>query len=232
MATGTATGTAAATVTATRASTNTPDTASGATPTHTPVSTGTATATNVSTITPTPTPICQMTPRSGCRQPMSGRTWVLFLRDVADRSDRFVWKWRGSSSIEDFGDPVTTTTYAFCLYTGTSEARVMQALAPAGGTCGSRPCWRKRDGRRFKYLDPDRTPDGLARIALRTRPSATRASIVVAGKGENLAMPPLPLAEPVRAQLVQSDGLMCWESTFSAPALKNSDRQFRDKNDP
>jgi hypothetical protein len=211
----------------------------GATATQTPVPSATATvvatatSTTTPSATPTETPMCQMTPRSGCRQPMSARTWVLFLRDVADRSDRFVWKWRGASTgIEDFGNPDSTTSYAFCLYAGPSETRLMQALAPAGGSCGSRSCWRKRDGRRFKYLDPDRTPDGVARIALRTRPSVTRASIVVAGKGENLAMPILPLEAPVRAQLVQSDGLMCWEATYSAPALKNSDRQFRDKNDP
>ena len=149
------------------------------------------------------------------------------------RSDRFVWKWRGESTgIEDFGNPVTTTDYAFCLYAGPSETRVMQVVAPADGTCGARPCWRKRDGRRFKYLDQDRTPDGMARIALRTRPSVTRASIVVAGKGENLAMPMLPLEPPLRAQLVQSDSSICWESFFSAPALKNTKRQFRDKNDP
>ena len=240
-ATGTATGTASATVTATRESTNTPDTASGATATQTPAPTVTATASEISTVTqtatpsatPTATPICQMTPRSGCRQPMSPRSWVLFLRDVADRSDRFVWKWRGvSTGIEDFANPLSTTTYAFCLYAGPSQTRVLQALAPAGGTCGPRPCWRKRDGRRFKYLDPDRTPDGLSRIALRTRPSTTRANIVVAGKGENLAMPALPLEQPLLAQLVQSDGLNCWEATFTAPALKNSTRQFRDKNDP
>jgi hypothetical protein len=231
-ATGTATGTASATVTATGTST---------TATQTPAPTGTATATTVSTVTvtttpsatPTATPMCQMTPRSGCRLPMSPRSWVLFLRDTAGHGDRFVWKWRGvGETIEEFGDPLSTTSYAFCLYAGTNQDRIMQAIAPAGGTCGARSCWRQRGGRRYRYRNPDRTPEGVARIALRTRPSVTRASIVVAGKGENLTMPVLPLEQPLLAQLVQSDSPRCWESTFSAPASKNSKRQFRDKNDP
>jgi hypothetical protein len=163
---------------------------------------------------------------------MSPRRWVLFIRDIADRKDGFVWKWRGKSSgLAEFGDPVTTTTYAFCLYTGPNQDRVMQAVAPAGGMCGPRQCWRRRDGRRFRYRDPEETPDGLTRIALRTRPSVTRANIVVAGRGVNLKSPMLPLDAPVRAQLVKSDGGLCWEATYSAPALKSNERVFRDKND-
>lgn len=196
--------------------------------TATPADTATATA----SATPTATPMCQMTPRQGCRRPMSPRSWVLLLRDVSDRKDRFVWKWRGEShGLGEFGNPVVGTDYAFCLYAGPEERRVMQARAPAGEMCGARSCWRQRGDRRFRYFDNDRTPDGLGRIALRSRPSATRAHVVVAGKGENLAMPGLPLAQPLRAQLVKSDGPECWEAVFSAPALRNSSRQFRDKND-
>jgi hypothetical protein len=45
-------------------------------------------------------------------------------------------------------------------------------------------------------------------------------------------MPTLPLTEPVVAQLVKSDGPECWEDTYSAPAKKSTNRQFKDKNDP
>lgn len=228
-ATGTATTTSEAEATASATGTVTATTTVSATATR---PTYTATSTATPTDTPTPTPICQMTPRSGCLQPMSPRKWVLFLRDVADRKDGFVWKWRGKSSgLEEFGDPLTTTNYAFCLYAGPNEERVMQAVAPAGGMCGPHPCWRRRDGRRFRYRDTEATPDGITRIALRTRPSATRANIVVSGRGENLQMPLLPLEQPVRAQLVNSDGGSCWEAIYSAPALKTNDRVFRDKND-
>lgn len=157
---------------------------------------------------------------------------MLLLRDTSARKDRFVWRWRGTSTgIGEFGDPTATTDYAFCLYAGTAEARVMEASAPAGGMCGNHACWIKRDARRFKYRDPDATPDGIVRIALRARPAVTRAHVVVAGRGPNLQMPIMPLEQPVRAQLVKSDGSECWEATFSAPALKSNQRQFRDKND-
>ena len=225
-ATGTATGTATATITPSM------PVAPTATGTATASATSAATGTHTPTETPTPTPLCPSTPRAGCRNPSPPNSWVLLLRDVNDRKDRFVWRWRGvNSGIDEFGDPTVSTDYAFCLYAGTAEARVMQARAPAGDICGTRPCWKKRDSRRFKYVDRDRTPDGIARIALRARPSKTRAHVVVAGRGPNLDMPLLPLEQPLRAQLVKSDGPECWEATFSAPPLKSNKRQFRDKND-
>ena len=230
----TATATLTATATGTAAATISPTNSASHTATGTPTATHTAvgTATDTPTETATPTPPCPSAPRAGCRNPSPPSSWVLLLRDVTDRKDRFVWRWRGTSGgIDEFGDPTTTTDYAFCLYAGTAEARIMQARAPAGDVCGPRPCWKKRDSRRFKYTDPDRTPDGISRIALRARPSKTRAHVVVAGRGPNLDMPMLPLDQPLRAQLIKSDGPECWEATFSAPPLKSNQRQFRDKND-
>jgi hypothetical protein len=157
---------------------------------------------------------------------------VLWLRDVADRKDKLVWKWRGmSTGLADFGNPLTTTSYTLCVYAGGDSTMVMEANAPAGGTCAGRPCWVKRDGRRYKYVDHDQTPDGLTRVVLRANPSRSRANLVVVGRGPNLRMTTLPLELPVRAQLVQSDGPLCWESIYSPPALKNTGKQYRDKND-
>jgi len=223
----TATATAAFTTTATQATAT--DTAEP-TVTHTP--SATATVTDTPPATPTPTPICAATPRSDCRHPSPPKRWVLLLRDVADRKDHLVWKWRGmSTGLADFGDPLTTTSYTLCLYAGADAAMVMEARAPAGGACATRRCWVKRDGRRFKYIDRDQTPDGLARVVLRANPSRSRANLVVVGRGPRLEMPALPLDLPVRAQLVQSDGSLCWESIYSSPTLKNTSRQYRDKND-
>lgn len=191
-----------------------------------------ATPPDTPSVTPTATPICATTPRSDCRNPAVPGRWVVLLRNVADRKDHLVWKWRGvSSGLDEFADPLTTTDYSFCLYAGTAAAPVLAARAPAGSTCGNRPCWVKRGERRYKYVDHDRTPDGLTRMVLRANPSRTRANLVVVGRGINLEVPPLPLELPVRGQVVKSDGPECWEAHYSAPALKNSQRQFRDKND-
>jgi hypothetical protein len=211
--------------------TGTPE--STATPTGTPSSvTETATPESSATATATPTPPCRAAPVPECRRPSPPNSWVVRLKDGTDRTDRLVWKWRGASGgLFEFGDPVTRTDYTICIYAGTTAALVMQATAPHGGTCGTRPCWVKRKERRFKYVDRDLAPDGLARIVLRTRPSVARANLVVVGRGPLLSLPDLPILQPVLVQLVKSDGSPCWEAMYSAPALKNTKKEFKDKND-
>lgn len=218
-----------------------PDTPTDTPVPGTPTATGTVTltashtgtVTDTPTQTPTATPPCRKTPAPGCRRPSPANRWVFRLRDhEIDMQDRLVWKWRGAGhSLSEFGTPLTTTSYALCVYAGTTQAFVTGATAPAGGTCGTRPCWKQRDGRRFKYIDRDETPDGLTRVVLRARPSKARANLVVVGRGPNLDMPMLPLTQPVLVQLTKSDGTECWEAEYSAPALKSTMRQFRDKND-
>jgi hypothetical protein len=66
---------------------------------------------------------------------------------------------------------------------------------------------------------------------MRANPSMARGHIVAVGRGVNLAIPDLPLEAPVIAQLIKSDGPECWESVYSAPAIKNTTKLFKDKND-
>lgn len=203
------------------------------TPTAIPTGTAAATVTDTPTATPTPTPLCSG-PVAGCFQAAPAKKWPLLLRDNSnDRRDRLVWKWRssGQGNVSDFGNPVTTSSYKLCIYAGVAQTPVLQAVAPAGGTCLGRPCWKSRGSKGFRYADRARTPDGLNRIVLRGNPAKTRAQIVVKGKGINLGMPMLPLTHPVIAQLTKSDGPECWEAVYSAPAIKSSSRQFKDKND-
>src|SRR2546428_117155 len=71
------------------------------------------------------------------------------------------------------GNPLATDSYALCLYdlSGTRPALLFRAMAPAGGTCGGRSCWRAHGSGGFSYVDPDRTPDGIARIGLHAGPA-------------------------------------------------------------
>jgi len=104
--------------------------------------------------------------------------------------------------------------------------------APAGGTCQGRPCW-KETGTGFKYRGRDVTPAGLRNsLQLVLKAGATgKAKIALTGKGGiNPALPPLPLAEPATVQLVNDAGV-CWEDTYSAPALLNDGATFKDKGD-
>jgi hypothetical protein len=81
----------------------------------------------------------------------------------------------------------------------------------------------------FKYLNKDRTPDGLSQLQL-IAGAAGKAKIVAAGKGANLAMPALPLKQSptLVVQLQNSDGA-CWEADYSAPAKRNDGAQFNDQ---
>jgi hypothetical protein len=113
-----------------------------------------------------------------------------------------------------------------CVYDG-AAGPIASAAAPAGGLCNARrprPCWKETGGG-VRYANGDLTPDGLQRIDLRAGPDG-KAKIVVKGKGEPLALPPLPiLALPVTVQLVASDGA-CWEATYGG-TLRNQPDRFK-----
>ena len=104
---------------------------------------------------------------------------------------------------------------------------ILLAHAPAGGTCGTKPCWKTIKGG-FKYNDKLFTPDGLQQVLLRSGP-ATKAKILVKGKGADLPMPGLPLTAPVTVQLKSESGV-CWQASYSTPQ-KNLPEQFRAKAD-
>lgn len=98
----------------------------------------------------------------------------------------------------------------------------------AGGTCGTRPCW-KASSTGFKYNDPATAADGVRTILLKSG-AAERARANVKGNGAGLTMPALGLTTPVTARLVRIGTPACWESTFSAPA-RNDVTTFKAKSD-
>ncbi len=239
--TATATVTATPTTTATQTVAATPSPTATATPIGGPTGTvsATATATPVATSTPTgiATPACGAAPQAGCRTPAVGQKALLSLKDKSpDDKDLFGWKWlKGSSTtIGDFGDPLSTDTYELCIYDGGSNL-IMHATAPAGGLCNAanpKPCW-SANANGFKYVDKDLTPLGVQKIILKAGADQA-AKILVKGKGANLDMPAIfPLVQPITVQLTNSSGI-CWEAGYSAPASKNTvgpPGQFKDKAD-
>ena len=172
---------------------------------------------------------CDVAPAVGCRLPVvSAKAQLQLANKAPDIKDRLRWKWAkgAATTIADFGTPLTTTDYAFCVYdAGTLVAKIK---IPAGGTCAGKPCWSVKSTS-MKYKDKDLTPDGIQQLKLKTGVNG-KAQIQIKGRGDNLPMPTLPFTQPVRAQLLSSDGV-CWEATFSAPASKNVAEQFKDKGD-
>ena len=137
------------------------------------------------------------------------------------------WKWfkGAATSVGDFGTPHTTTSYALCLYDGTSEL-IGSVTAPAGGTCRGKPCWRAT-AKGWRYDDKDRTPDGVQRLDLESG-IAGKAQVAVSAKGLNLTSPSLPISTlPVTVQLRSSAG-QCWQSTHTS-VLADTTTQFKAK---
>jgi len=193
------------------------------------------------TVTPTamPTPTCGALPVSGCRTPaVSGRALLRYKDRAPDTKDWLQWKWsKGSvTSKEEFGTPLTTTSYQVCVYDGTPKL-IFDATIPAGGTCNvsnPKPCW-KDTTRGFDYNDKDLTPDGVARLNLRQGLVAGQAQIKLRTKGTSLDDPALPFTQPVIVQLHNAESGLCWEAVYSTPAAKNVSGpplgQFKDKAD-
>ncbi len=175
--------------------------------------------------------VCGLTPQAGCRPPAQNGKAGITLKDKSpDKKDAVNWKYvKGAATVVgDFGDPLATTDYTFCVYDSSVRPQpILFAQAPAGGTCGTKPCWKAIKGG-FKYNDKLFTPDGLQQVLLKSG-VATKAKVLVKGKGVNLPMPTLPLTLPVRVQ-VKSESGVCWEANYGT-AIKNLPEQFRAKAD-
>jgi hypothetical protein len=156
---------------------------------------------------------CDLAPRTGCTTPAAARAATLAVR-VGKRGalDRLDWRWKSSATTPAvFGDPTASTAYALCVYDGQNRL-VSSAIAPAGATCGRKPCW-STTGSGFKYADGRRAATGVRTLALASGSGET--SCAVASQGTRLGVPALPVdAMPVGVQLVNADGT-CWTSSFA-----------------
>ena len=173
--------------------------------------------------------VCTPVPLSGCRVATAEKGLFQLRHRAPDTTkDQSKWKWnRGAATAkDDFGDPLATTDYRFCVYAGGSL--VSRALVPAAGTCAGKPCW-KETAKGFLYKDKDATPDGVTLLKLKEG-LAGKSLIQLKAKGDAIDMPSLALALPVVVQIRNTEGV-CWEATYSSPATKNDDTQYKDKND-
>jgi uncharacterized delta-60 repeat protein len=159
---------------------------------------------------------CIGAPRAGCLGIAPVGRSSLQLRDrVPDTSDVARWKWQsGVVAVGDFGDPLTTDDYALCVYQGASQALWLRSVAPKGGACSFKPCWKPLAQNGAKYVDRELTPDGVSSLVLRSNVPG-RVQLKLKAKGSSLALPSLAtLALPVRVQLQRSGGA-CWDVTYA-----------------
>jgi len=173
---------------------------------------------------------CQPGPRTDCLEPtVAAKSRVLIKDNTLDKGDLFVWKWiKGeATTMADFGDPTTTDGYTLCVFDDGAE--VFRSTIDPGGACGSLPCWRLLGATGYKYINRDRTPDGILKLLLKSG-AAGKAKVILKGKGDNLPFPAgfLPMATPVKVQLSNSTPGACWQTTHvSMGPLINTLDQYK-----
>jgi hypothetical protein len=207
------------------------------TPTRTPTNTPTPTNTNTPTNTPTPSPDpnCGATPLLFCRQPVEANKSLLVIKrkEGNPAASKVIFKWlKGEATdLADFDNPVSPSgpLYTFCIYDeqGGVPELVTEAQIPAGSP------WEAISDKGFKYNDSTTAADGIQKVLLKSGASG-KAKILVKGKGANLQVPTLPLAQDQKVIVQLKRNLLdgeCWEARFSGPTIKNDDKTFKDKND-
>ena len=167
---------------------------------------------------------CPPVPLAGCKAPTTtGKSQLGAKNSTKDASDQLAFKWGAgeATTFGDFGDPATADAVRLCIYDGASPVFVAGAIAPAGGTCDGKACWKERPTKGFQYKSKALTPDGMQKVKL-SAGDAGKAKVAAAARGEALGAPALPLTGPVLAQL-SSDGGACFQATFSASGFSKND---------
>jgi len=159
---------------------------------------------------------CSPVPAASCQGTSKARLKIKHA--AGDGKRTAVWKWT-STSVPVIGDPLTTSDLALCIYDASGNAQpLIDAVAPAGGTCGQADCWQAVDGG-FRYADKNRTPDGIQRIKIAPKPGATSTTTAKA-RGSNIPVFSLPVTAPLTVQLQASSG-ECLEAIFPAATIND-----------
>jgi hypothetical protein len=170
---------------------------------------------------------CELTPLAGCKVPTEDEKALLQVKDKSpDTKDLLVWKWtKGEATAQaDFGAPATTDAVRLCVYDG--GELIAGAVAPGGGLCAGKACWKTMPGKGFKYTDKALTPSGVQTVTLKAG-EAGKAVVGFKAKGMLLGTPAPPLVGPVLVQ-VSSDGGACFESEHRVEGfIKNEAGLFK-----
>ena len=162
-----------------------------------------------------------------CRHSLAPWANRLEIRHGADPSgDRLRWQWRRGewTPAAALGDPFAGDDYTFCVFGQRGRHVLVSIDAPAGGTCGSQPCWAHRGPAGVRYRDWT-ARGGVASLRVDAKPNG-KAKAVVQGRGASLGLPPLPLALPLTVQLQAGDGA-CWEATYDTDDVFQDQMQLR-----
>jgi cysteine-rich repeat protein len=170
-------------------------------------------------------------PRNDCRGSIDTNTASVSVKDsFPNKKDRLSFTYgKGVQTMKsEFGNPLGSTDYAFCLYESGNTTPVYQASMPAASTCkNGKACWKDtRKG--YKYTDGLASRSGVSSFSLNEGLDG-KTKISLRAKGDNLAPPsPGTLNPTLTAQIISSSGL-CWDAEFPPPATKLTSEAYKDK---
>jgi len=181
---------------------------------------------------------CATAAKAGCRTPTTPlKSKLLLLDRPDDTDDQLRWKFVKGDATDatDLGDPTADEDYVLCMYDASSPggALLMENRIPAGGTCGTKPCWKAlgtpAGSKGYRYKDNDRTPHGIQKMVLKPG-AAGKAKVVLKGGQDHVfdggpGAPALPLALPVTVQLQNASGA-CWQATYDVAGVGVNDPGF------
>jgi len=157
---------------------------------------------------------------------------MAFSKKIGDATkNKFSWSWKGqATTLPELANPTVATNYRVCVYDSTNTL-LFNIGVPAGGTCGTKPCW-KTTKYGFAYKNKAATPDGAVAFVVKSGIDG-KASVKVAAKTASLAMPSFPpVALPVVAQVINTSNNTCFTATFSLPSTDPTDqKRWKAKND-
>jgi len=151
------------------------------------------------------------------------------LRLDHDAPDSANWKWEpyNATALTDFGDPLTSTGYEFCVvdYDGINAEGFPRLLFSAALPAGSG--WRQTHSG-FYF----RSPDKKLRVRVKTGAGGGQAKVLLRATGPAYNVEYLPPVDLVQAALQMSEGLnpaRCFLSYFSPP-LTSTPKKYKGQN--
>lgn len=169
------------------------------------------------------------TPASGCFA--AAKSSFSITASATDAAKNAVqWKISGGDAVSqaDLGNPVSTRSYALCVYDETAfMASLTTEIAVGPGSA-----WVSKDPKGFDYKDKGASQDGVTKLQLKTG-VAGKSKAALSAKGSAIPMPSAASATQyfhqngkVIVQLVNDETFACWTSEFTA-AKKNTGTQFK-----
>jgi len=171
---------------------------------------------------------CAPAPVSGCAT--SGRSRLTITDPKGNSRDSISWRFMrgtGAPTLAAFGNPLTGTSLAICIYD--DDVLKIDTQVPPSATK-----WQEA-GRMtsYQYFDKDGSEDGIKRVLLRSGPDG-RVRIVVRSRGSNVPLPAPASSETYFNQTVsvvvqlRNDSGACWQATLApADTVVNHLRRFK-----